>query len=435
MNDLNRIHALGAPLPPDEADRMAALRRFEVLDSEPEPAFDRLTRLASTLLDMPIALISLIDDHRQWFKSKVGVEAPETPRDWAFCAHAILTPDDVFVIDRPTEDPRFRTNPLVTGDPAIRFYAGAPLVARDGQPLGTLCVIDRAARPGLTARQTQMLRDLAATVVDELELRLALRRTAEAARVAEQLNIAKSAFMASLSHELRTPMNSIMGFGQLLGLEPSPTADLRADYARHILDSGNHLLSLVNDLVALSSIESGTPDLELQVVSVRQEVDHVFGMLTAQAAQQGVTLTAEIAATTTVRADPLRFRQILVNLIGNAIKYNHKHGAVRVVETAIDSETVRIDICDTGAGIPPEQLARLFTPYDRLGRDQDAETVGTGLGLVIAKRMAMAMAGDVVLANLADGGCRASVLLPADAAAAATLAEMVPRCGNDGRAG
>ena len=163
-----------APLPDNETQRLAILREYNVLDSMPEQAFDDLTLLAAQICQTPITLISLIDEDRQWFKSRVGLNAAETSRDAAFCAHAILNPDEVLEVPDAQLDPRFADNPLVTGDPHIRFYAGAPLVTADGLALGTLCVIDRVPRK-LSAEQTAALQALSRTVVARLEL----RRTAQ----------------------------------------------------------------------------------------------------------------------------------------------------------------------------------------------------------------------------------------------------------------
>jgi EAL domain-containing protein (putative c-di-GMP-specific phosphodiesterase class I)/GGDEF domain-containing protein len=158
------------PIPDNEPDRLAALRRIELLDTPPEPAFDRLTRLAATLLDLPITLISLIDDKRQWVKSRVGSTLTEIPRDQSFCAHA-MTVDDMLVVGDATQDPRFRGNPLVVGDPHVRFYAGVPLRTTDGLALGTLSVLDSTPRPELSPRKAEALRDLAALAMALIEAR------------------------------------------------------------------------------------------------------------------------------------------------------------------------------------------------------------------------------------------------------------------------
>ena len=159
-------------IPVEERERVALLHQFQILDTEREESFDRLTRLASLITGAPIALISLVDHDRQWFKSRHGLEVEQTARDTSFCGHAILA-DEVMVIADAALDDRFADNPLVTGDPFIRFYAGVPLVARDGYRLGTLCVIDTEPRRGLSSVESEGLMALSRTVVDEIELRLA----------------------------------------------------------------------------------------------------------------------------------------------------------------------------------------------------------------------------------------------------------------------
>ncbi len=175
------MKSMAAPIPPNEKKRLKVLWEYEVLDTVPEEVFDDLTELAAKICDAPIALISLVDEKRQWFKSKVGIDVSETPRDVSFCAHAITQPD-LFIVPDATQDGRFANNPFVTSAPNIRFYAGAPLVTPDGHALGTLCVLDKVPRE-LRPEQKQALRILARHVVTQLELR---RRTQELGSVRDE---------------------------------------------------------------------------------------------------------------------------------------------------------------------------------------------------------------------------------------------------------
>lgn len=160
----------------DEASRLAALAVYEILDTPAEPGFDDIVRIASQICGTPMALISLVDDRRQWFKAAIGLDVPETPREIAFCAHAI-TQDDVLTVPDATVDERFAANPLVTGETGLRFYAGAPLVTPDGHALGTLCVLDREPRV-LSEDQRGALAALARQVMAQFELRRAVQRQA-----------------------------------------------------------------------------------------------------------------------------------------------------------------------------------------------------------------------------------------------------------------
>ena len=170
-----------APMPKNEKKRLEVLWQYEVLDTVPEQVFDDLADLAACICGAPIALITLVDETRQWFKSKVGISVSETSRDISFCAHAILQ-KNLFIVADATKDARFAQNPLVTEEPKIRFYAGAPLITPDGHALGTLCVIDKVAHT-LRPDQKRALQTLSRHVMTQLELR---HRSMELARASEE---------------------------------------------------------------------------------------------------------------------------------------------------------------------------------------------------------------------------------------------------------
>ena len=162
-----------AALPENESERLQALRNYNILDTLPEQEYQDIVQMAALICGTPIALVSLVDDDRQWFKAKVGLEAHETPRESAFCAHALLQPDRLFIVPDARLDPRFADNPLVTHSPNINFYAAAPLKTTGGHVLGTLCVVDYRPRK-LTADQEEALHALSRQVMTQLQMRLKL---------------------------------------------------------------------------------------------------------------------------------------------------------------------------------------------------------------------------------------------------------------------
>jgi signal transduction histidine kinase/CheY-like chemotaxis protein len=385
---------------------------FDILDTPAEEAFDRVARLAAAILDVPIALVSLLDEGRQWFKARVGWDGAETPRDQAFCAHTILAAETLHVPDA-TKDPRFAGNPLVTGEHGIRFHAGAPLTVPNGQRIGTLCTLDTRPRE-LDDAKRRFLEDLAALAADLLMLRRAGRETQqsrreaeEAQRRAEAADRAKTEFLAAMSHEIRTPMTGVLGMAELLAAGDLPAKQRR--YAEAIRLSGQHLLSIINDILDFSRIEAGGLELERIDFPLAEPLDQVRQLTEPQALERGLGLRFELdeRSPAVVRGDPTRLKQVLFNLVGNGLKFT-RAGSVtmRVACRAEDEGRVhlRFEVEDTGVGMTPEQVAALFRPFTQADRSTTRRYGGSGLGLAICKRLVEVMGGRIGVESTPDKG-------------------------------
>jgi signal transduction histidine kinase/ActR/RegA family two-component response regulator len=395
-----------ALLPPDEAERLAALRAYQVLDTEPEAGFDDLTALAAEVAATPIALVSLIDTDRQWFKSRLGLAACETGRDIAFCSHAILD-DAPMIVPETHADARFHDNPLVTGEPHIRAYAGIPLRVPAGRRVGTLCVIDTRPR-AFSPQQIASLQRLARQVVAQLELRRARDEALAAAR-------AKSEFLANMSHEIRTPLNGVIGMASLL--VDSNLSAAQREMAETLNECGDHLLAVVNDVLDLSALEAGRCTLEAQPFDAARLVRRAAAMFESAADAKGVALRIAVEPRFAAerRGDPTRLRQVLLNLIGNAVKFTER-GAVDVGMDG-DASGLTLRVRDTGIGMEEATIGRLFQPFEQGHAGIARRFGGTGLGLAISARLVALMGGRIEVDSRAGAGSCFTVWLPLPACA------------------
>jgi signal transduction histidine kinase len=248
------------------------------------------------------------------------------------------------------------------------------------------------------------------------------RELQEARREADRANRAKSEFLSRMSHDLRTPLNAIMGFAQLLSLDELPRD--QAESVSHILRGGENLLSLINEVLDIARIESGHLTLSPEPVSVIEAVDHAIDLIRPMAGKRRIAISSDTPTGLYVFADRQRLSQILLNLLSNAVKYN-REGGTATVRADLDGDHVRIEVEDTGAGIPPEKLALMFTPFERLGAEQTG-IEGTGLGLALAKRLAAEMRGSLTVESVVDRGTIFHVRLPLAATEIAHEAVLVP---------
>jgi signal transduction histidine kinase len=221
---------------------------------------------------------------------------------------------------------------------------------------------------------------------------------------AEKANLAKSDFLSGMSHELRSPLNAILGFAQLMDTATPPPSDLQKESITQILQAGWHLLKLINEILDLSVVESGKVSLSLEPVSLPEVLLECQTMMEAQAQQRGIVMTfPQFKEPSFVWADQTRLKQIVINLLSNAIKYNRANGQVTVDYTVVSTECIRISFKDTGAGLSAEKIAQLFQPFNRLGQEAGI-VAGTGIGLVVTKQLVELMDGLMGVDSTVDQG-------------------------------
>ena len=434
VNVETRIHIVDhTPTSTEKEKRTQIVYDLELLDTPPEAEFDDLVALASEICGTPISVISLIDSERQWFKAAVGIAASETSIAVSFCAHAI-TQQGLFMVADATKDERFAHNPLVLGAPHIRFYAGMPLHAGDGVPIGMLCVIDTVPR-SLSPSQTKALAILSHQVQARIELHVerkkSLRELGEKQELTTQLKASnktlteanqklehllveieqtrlqhvsdecelrkrseldclKNEYVAMVSHELRSPLTSVRGAIGLLSTGHVGSATDNGAKLFHIaLTNLDRMIRLINDVLILERMASGTASLQMKRCSVADLVRQAIDTMMPIAQEQKVSLivTAMIHAWEPVLffdGDADKTLQVLINLLSNAIKFSPS-GAEVVVDIEASVNDLTMKISDAGRGIPEDQLETVFERFRQVEHDDGRRLGGTGLGLAICR--------------------------------------------------
>ena len=440
------------PLPANESDRLIALQRYDVIDTPAESGFDDLTELAAHICGTPIALISLVDEHRQWFKSRHGIDALETPRELAFCAHAICNPEMVLVVPNALEDDRFSHNPLVTDAPQIRFYAGTPLVTSDGYALGTLCAIDRLPRH-LTLEQLAALQALGRQVMSQLELRrslflaqqqhLKLRQTQVQLIQSERL-AGLGHLTAGLTHEVNNPITFIHSnlvyvqsysktllqalevYQQANGLPAEireKLADLDLEFIQNdlpkvvnsMLSGTNRIQKIIDSLRGFARLDES----DRKAVNLNEGIEHTLEIIQHRLIQtiehSAIQLIYKPEALPLVDCYASQINQVFLSLINNAID-SFKSGqsiqskpTISILTQTLSSGEVEIVIADNGPGIPSEIHDRIFDPFfttKPIGK-------GTGLGLSISHQIITGQhQGILKLTSSTDLGTEFTIVLP-----------------------
>lgn len=393
-----------ADLPQNESARIALLNELDILDTLEEQAYDDLTFLASKICDTPIALISLIDSERQWFKSHHGLEARETSREYAFCSHAILD-DKILYVPDSEKDERFHDNPLVTGAPHVKFYAGMPLKVRGGLQVGTLCVIDNKART-LDAEQLKALESLGRQAVSQLNLRLQIKEL----KVLEQM---EREFIAMVSHELRTPLTSIYGS---LSLIESKVVKQDSEKFNTLINvsyqNSIRLKNIVDDILEITRLESGLFKIKKSRVNINKIVKDTSARLEEYFKKCHVHSKLQLnESLPEIECDPERIEQVLSNLFSNAAKFSSKESVI-TVSTHVEEGFIKVSIEDQGVGIPQDKHKNLFDKFSKLDMQKEGKLPGTGLGLHISKEIIELHDGTIGLASKEGKGSTFFFTLP-----------------------
>lgn len=370
------------PEPNAEARRLAAVRRYDILDTPADGSFDRITAVAARLFDVPIAIISLVDEDRIWFKSHHGLDAEQIDREPGLCASAIMSAEPWILTDAKT-DVRSLANPLVAGDFGLRFYVGVPLRTSDGYNLGTLCVIDREPRP-VTEDQIEQLSDLASVVMDQMELRLSARRAvADLSGVVAQKDLAlqRSSLMAKeIDHRV---MNSLQLVAGLLSLQGRGVGD--AGISEQLAFAANRVnaIAQVHRHIYLSE--------GLESVESREYLQRLCQDL-------GAILKSEIHVEA-MEVDVLTAQVIPLGLMVNELVTNaakHGGGEITVSFGHGGAGNYRLQVSDQGPGLPPG-----FDPM-----------AGKSLGMKVITSLVKQLGGELTFGAGDTVGARFTVLFP-----------------------
>ncbi|RDK85400.1 sensor histidine kinase [Marinirhabdus gelatinilytica] len=376
--------------PENETERLKEVKSYSLLDTLPEQEYDDITELIANICDTPISLVTLLDSDRNFLKSHYGVPFNESPRAISFCGHAILEPEDIFVVEDARMDPRFAENPLVKEHNAI-FYAGAPLRSKNGYPLGTLCIFDTKPRT-VSKRQKTIIVAMAQQVVKLFELHRNNILLENNKKQLEKRNEELKNFAAVVSHDLKSPLGNITSLAKLLREEYKFSFDEPGiQYLDYIEESSLTLNKYIDGMLGYYKSDDLLAEnrKETSLLSIYEEIEDILFVDNEEFKHP----TEDV----TIKVNRSALLQIFLNLVGNALKYNHNE-VPHVSTTFSQDETHYIfTVQDNGIGIDKEKQEVIFQLFKTVGdKDRHGEK-GSGIGLATVLNLVTKLGGTISL--------------------------------------
>lgn len=384
----------------NEEERLLELYHYDLLDTVNEKEFDDIVQLASRICNVPISTITLVDQYRQWFKAKVGMTDPETPRELSFCAHVIAGDDDLMQVEDATRDERFHDYPNVTGDPGIRFYAGVPLVTKKGHKLGTLCVIDNKPR-NLSEEQSYALKVLGHQVVKLAEQRLQNRYLYNYQKRLEQQAQMQNRILSIVAHDVRSPLVSLQGIIEL-SEEDLISEERKTEMIGMWKKQLDNTMGLLTNLIDWGKIQAGSDVLNRAPMNLHEIVQDEFAKCSSAATMKGNTLKNEVDEKFLVYGDENVLRFIIRNAVTNSNKFTEK-GVISIAAKRSKSK-ITITISDTGIGMNEEQLKNLQGGKGAMVGLGTRNEKGSGLGFVLIRDFIEMLDGTIIVESIPGKG-------------------------------
>lgn len=380
--------------PYNEIERIKNLKEYDILDTLPESDYDNITLLASQICQTPIALISLVDENRQWFKSHHGLNTTQTPREYAFCAHAINNPGEFFIVNDTRINKHFADNPLVTGDPFVISYTGFPLVSPEGYALGTICVIDNKPN-SLDDNQKNALKSLSHLVMNLFEMRKSKIALEETKKRLEIKNHELERFAHVAAHDIKSPLNAIISITDLIMNNYRDTIGEEVmELFKHINNSTQNLTGLVSGILEHSKSEQLLTEGKTEI-DFTKFIEEIIELLDYDNKYQ----FSYPKITEKIFANKISLEQIFINLISNAIKYNDKEIVKIKISLDQNPDTFIFSIEDNGMGISEDSQERIFDIFTIEANKDRFGNRGNGIGLATVKKLIIGLGGKITVTS------------------------------------